>query len=457
MTSDNNQFWDYIVVGARCAGASLATLLARQGAKVLLLEAAVRGSNKTQSTHLIRPPGVEVLRRLGLSKLLESEARPSPVFRLAFDDAELVFNSLHDQAPYCIRRQVVDTWLQDLAENAGVRFLDQHRVVDLIWDHGKVIGVRVKTPDQGITEYFSNWVVGADGAHSSIAKLVNAESYLDYTERERAGFFAYFDEPKRWPHQWDGTLEYLGDEFFFVFRCDNGQMLLVYGGDHDEVLSWPKEQRQTLFLQRLQRSPATAPLVANNQPVSRLIGVSNAHFYYRKPFGPGYALVGDAGNYTHYSTGCGMSHALQSAERLSAALLDGSSQALEMFWRQRDAETLPYYLDAINQAKIANNNAFTRALFRHLNQSPVFQHKVAQTLTGEVPINELVTAAELRKVLGAAVRTADGAALLNFFKAAPQQARQGWMISQAQRKLKQAQTELAQFGAMQNATVSSSP
>ncbi|MCJ0873811.1 NAD(P)/FAD-dependent oxidoreductase [Streptomyces sp. AP-93] len=57
--------YDAVIVGARCAGASTAMLLARQGYRVLVVDRAAFPSD-TLSTHLIHPPGLAALRRWGL-------------------------------------------------------------------------------------------------------------------------------------------------------------------------------------------------------------------------------------------------------------------------------------------------------------------------------------------------------------------------------------------------------
>src|SRR5437868_7939994 len=63
--------YDAVIVGARCAGSPLATLLARAGMSVCLVDRASFPSD-TPSTHGIQPTGVKVLRRLGiLDDLLE--------------------------------------------------------------------------------------------------------------------------------------------------------------------------------------------------------------------------------------------------------------------------------------------------------------------------------------------------------------------------------------------------
>jgi flavin-dependent dehydrogenase len=54
--------YDAIIVGARCAGASTAMLLARKGYRVLVIDRASFPSD-TVSTHVLHPLGAAVLRR----------------------------------------------------------------------------------------------------------------------------------------------------------------------------------------------------------------------------------------------------------------------------------------------------------------------------------------------------------------------------------------------------------
>ena len=61
--------YDAIIVGARCAGASTAMLLARRGVKVLLVDRATFPSN-TISTHILWPHGAEMLAGWGLLETL---------------------------------------------------------------------------------------------------------------------------------------------------------------------------------------------------------------------------------------------------------------------------------------------------------------------------------------------------------------------------------------------------
>jgi flavin-dependent dehydrogenase len=61
--------------------------------------------------------------------------------------------------------------------------------------------------------------------------------------------------------------------------------------------------------------------------------------FYRQPFGPGWALVGDAGYFRDPNTAHGISDALRDAELLGRALCQGTEEALSDYQATRDAAT----------------------------------------------------------------------------------------------------------------------
>src|ERR1700751_3914893 len=82
--------YDVIVVGARCAGAPTAMLLAQRGYRGLLADRASFPSD-TLSTHFVKPPGVAMLRRWGLlDQVIASGCPPVPRFRFDYGIAVLV-------------------------------------------------------------------------------------------------------------------------------------------------------------------------------------------------------------------------------------------------------------------------------------------------------------------------------------------------------------------------------
>ncbi|MGH7293947.1 MAG: NAD(P)/FAD-dependent oxidoreductase, partial [Polyangiaceae bacterium] len=94
-----------------------------------------------------------------------------------------------------------------------------------------------------------------------------------------------------------------------------------------------------------------------------------AEFFYRRPVGPGFALVGDAGSFKDWVTGHGMTDAYLGARRLHRAVVADSAEAYERYWRERDVETLPLYFDAVRSGEVGFNDAFARSLFERLGKS----------------------------------------------------------------------------------------
>ena len=114
--------YDVIVVGARCAGAPTAMLLARGGRRVLLLDRAAFPSD-TLSTHYIHQSGVARLARWGLQERLAATGCP-PIRRYTFDVGPFALTGSPPpidgvDAAYSPRRTVLDAMLVDAAAEAG--------------------------------------------------------------------------------------------------------------------------------------------------------------------------------------------------------------------------------------------------------------------------------------------------------------------------------------------------
>src|SRR5689334_23047922 len=114
---------DLIIVGARCAGASTAMLLARRGFKVLLVDRASFPSD-TISTHILWPHGAEVLARWGLREALTATGAPPICRRMTFDVGPFALSGSIPDANdglggFCPRRTVLDHLLVNAAAKAG--------------------------------------------------------------------------------------------------------------------------------------------------------------------------------------------------------------------------------------------------------------------------------------------------------------------------------------------------
>jgi len=161
------QSYDAIVVGARCAGSPSAMLLARKGYKVLLVDKATFPSD-TISTHLIHPPGVAALKRWGLLNRLVATGCP-PIHTYAFDFGPFTITGSPgtDEAPvsYGPRRTVLDKLLVDAAAEAGAEIREGFSVSEILFEDGRVVGIRGRDGQGAEVTEKARIVTGADTQH----------------------------------------------------------------------------------------------------------------------------------------------------------------------------------------------------------------------------------------------------------------------------------------------------
>ena len=173
--------YDAIVVGARCAGASLAMLLARRGHRVALVDRAVFPSD-TLSTHFLWQRGAARLQAWGLlDRLIARGCAPIQELSVDFGPVTLTGPGLAVdgvRATFCPRRTVLDKVLVDAAVEAGAELFDGCAVDELEWSAGRVTGIRGRYQRTGVAlQLRGRVVVGADGLHSTVARHVLADAY----------------------------------------------------------------------------------------------------------------------------------------------------------------------------------------------------------------------------------------------------------------------------------------
>jgi flavin-dependent dehydrogenase len=187
--------YDVIIVGARCAGAPTAMLLARKGHRVLVVDRATFPSD-TLSTHLIHAPGVAALDRWGLLDSVVATGCP-PIETYALDFGPVTIRgtprpSGDTTVAYAPRRTVLDKILVDAADRAGAEVREHFSADELLFDDdGTVIGIRGRD-DKGtaITET-ARVVVGADGWNSRIARAVRPAHYNEKPELQTS-YYTYW-------------------------------------------------------------------------------------------------------------------------------------------------------------------------------------------------------------------------------------------------------------------------
>ena len=318
--------YDAIVIGARCAGSPTAMLLARMGHRVLVVDRATFPSD-TLSTHLLHPPGAAALKRWGLLDRLAATGCP-PIDTYAFDFGPFTLSGAPgtDDSPvaYAPRRTVLDKLLVDAAAEAGAEVREGFTVEDLVIDDGQVAGIRGHAGGGATVTELATVVVGADGRFSRVAKAVAPEQYNDRPPI-LCGYYAYWSDLPI-----DGRFE------VYVRPGRGWAATPTHDGLSLVVVGWPsgeyeanKDDVEGNYLRMFEQAPEFAERIRGATRESRFAGTSVENFF-RKPFGPGWALVGDAGYNKDFITAQGITDAFRDAE-LCATALDAALSGARAF------------------------------------------------------------------------------------------------------------------------------
>ena len=390
--------YDVIIVGARCAGASTALSLARQGVRVLLVDRAGFPSD-TVSTHLLHAAGVAQLKEWGLLEPLLSGGCP-PIGTIGFQPADdLVLRGTpypYDGVSISLapRRTVLDALLVETAVAAGAELRERVSFQNAVWDGGRVVGAEFVSGGRRFVERAA-LVVGADGRRSSVARSVGADVVRD------AGSFGC-----QFYGYWGG----LPDEGARVF-VGGGQAVLAYpthGGDHLVLVGWPRtrlaEVRQDIDRHFLAAVAAKAPVVreylTDDARSGRIAGSGDLGNFVRASSGPGWVLVGDAATakdaVTAQGIGDAFSQARSLAVRLPAALAAGPAAvdaATADHVADRDRDGASAFATTVAFATGGNADAMP-TLFRAIQGRPDLVSMFFGVYAGRVTFAELVAAVD---------------------------------------------------------------
>jgi len=375
--------YDVIVVGARCAGSATAMLLARGGCEVLVVDRARAGSD-TLSTHGLMRGGVLQLLRWGLLERIQAAATP-PVRKVVFDypDERLPITikpSPGVDALYAPRRTVLDRVLADGASEAGAEIRFGVTVTDLVRDGPAVTGV-IGRDDTATFRASADLVVGADGIRSTVARLVDAPT-TRVGSSDNAVIYGY----------WEGV-DAAGYEWFY--RPGFAAGVIATNDEHTLTFAAIPPERfhaaatgdlEGAFRAALtEHAPELLERIDDGARVERLRGFKGATGLMRRPWGPGWALVGDAGYYKDPITVHGITDALRDSELLARAILDrGDATHLARYESERDRVSHALF-DVTD--KIASRNwtmPEIKALLREMNDSMADELAVLEGLDSTV-------------------------------------------------------------------------
>ncbi len=404
MTTD----YEAIVIGARCAGSPTAMLLARTGHRVLLVDRASFPSD-TLSTHFIHQPGVACLDRWGLLPDVVASGCP-PVRSQTIDVGPF---ALHGSAPavdgvaeaYCVRRTVLDDILVNAAAAAGAEVRQRFSVHEVLTDGDRVTGIRGKSADGTTVTATATIVIGADGRNSLVARTVDAPVYRDHPTMTCA-YYSY----------WRGVDVshaelYPRPERMIIAAPTNDRNTMV-------IVYWPTSQFHQVradiedhFLAALELAPHLAERVRLGTRVERFSGTGTLPNFFRKPYGDGWALVGDAGYHKDPILALGISDAFRDAELLADAVDAGLTgraslaDALAGYEQRRNDDAAQGYENTIQFAGLAEPPPEMQQLFGALRADPVHTGQFFGTAIGTYPAAKFFAPDNIERIMASAAAT----------------------------------------------------
>ena len=396
--------YDAVVVGARCAGSATALLLGRKGYKVLLVDRASFPSDLAFSTHYIHQSGIALLKSWGLLDKVAASNCP-PITTLYFDFGKFILTGSPPpadgvQEAYAPRRKVLDAILVSAAVASGVELRTEFSVSELHFEDGRVCGIRGREKGGSPVVEKSRIVIGADGMHSTVARAVQAAEY-NAKEPLQGPYFSY----------WSGV-QMKGFEFHpgvyrgsFGWMTNDGLALVGVGfaaKDHPAV----RADIEGNYLRAIaEDAPDLDERLRNGHREERFVGglVPN---YFRKPFGPGWALVGDAGYLKDPCTAEGITDAFHGAALLADAIDSGLSDrrpldaALEEYERQRNQAAFPMYEFTCQLATLAPNPPEMQQLLEALRGNQKQTNRFFGLFAQTVSVPEFFSPENMQEIFG---------------------------------------------------------
>lgn len=329
-----------IVVGAGPSGSACALSLARKGIETVLLERGQRAGEKNVASFVLMTPV--------LDRLIPGFRDEAPLERLVSDHC-LAYLGEKDLLQlrwrmqehtdrglaYTAYRSKFDAWFAGKAEEAGAELLTGVLVTDLVFEDGKVAGVKI-----GDEELRADVVVGADGIHTAVGRA--AGLVTDDPRTYLLGVKEILDLP---PEVIEERFQLAPGEGIcyemvgYAVEDIMGATTLYTNQDSISLATfgWVDQIRERGIdlhdrLQRVKQHPFVASLIAGAElrEYQAHIISNGGRMDFSKLYSPGVLLCGEAGGFNDYAyigVPPGMLSGMMAAETIAQARAKGDFSA----------------------------------------------------------------------------------------------------------------------------------
>jgi flavin-dependent dehydrogenase len=320
---------DAIVIGGGPGGSTVATVLARAGRHVLLLE-----KEKFPRFHVgesLLPFNLPLFERLGVAEKIRAAGFQTKRGAYFWNEETggirpVDFaNGMDDRHPsaYQVKRAEFDELLLRHAEESGAHVREETAVEEVVFEGERAVGVIARSP-AGKEEIRARAVVDASGQTALLSRQLGTRRFDP--KLKRAGLFAHY-EGIRWPEgQRPGDILLPIDRgvWYWIIPFSDGTCSV--GEVFEPSLAAQAVSLEEKFELLLARSPRMQEFLAGARRTSRVVGISDYSTSSARAAGDGWALVGDAATFLDpvFSTGVFLAMAMgeRAAYRIDRALTE---------------------------------------------------------------------------------------------------------------------------------------
>jgi 2-polyprenyl-6-methoxyphenol hydroxylase-like FAD-dependent oxidoreductase len=369
-------------------------MLAEAGRKVVVLDRA-RFPADTLSTHAMFPSGCAEFQRIGVWPRILSDLDPARLthMQIDVDDGTRVRERWEPvdgiDHGVSIPRDLLDVLLVENARERGAEVRERCSVDEVIWEHGRVVGITYRDEAGTRRRVRASIVVGADGRRSTVAAQVGAWRPYRVSKNGRGLVFRYMDDPAHEPWHRETMWQWRdGDSLAFAFPNPNGRVLTLFMGDAAEVAD-ARRDPEAHWAEKLAQHPGCAARIEGGANPTKLRSTGDVVAYWRASSGPGWVLAGDASHFKDPVTGQGMGDALRMGRTLGEALAPALGDPAESDRRTRrwEHETATHCLHAYHFANFDTMVRPPAAVFREVirelgrDTDPALSHVLGRTRT----------------------------------------------------------------------------
>jgi len=385
---------DLLVVGGGPAGAALAASMSRSGASVLLVESA-RHPRPKACAEYASPRILEELGRIGIpASEWDDAAVPLSGMHLHAGDRSSVISYADRRGPrsaWGVDRRIFDARLASHATASGVTLRERTTAVRLETVDGRVRGAWIRDRETGRDELVTaDWVAGADGVRSTVARNVGVEQPIRFPRR--LGLVAHYSGAHGLGDH--GEMHVGAGGYIGLAPMPGGELSVGMALPLDAAAGSADSQFEALIA----AIPAVADRLRGLRRVSPIRGAAPIGHRVSRTAGPGWLLVGDAAGFVDPFTGEGIHRALRSARAASDALRAGGDVARAYMRARRRAFAAKTALTWLVQGFLAAPPLLVHAVTM-LDRRPAAALRLGSALGDLRPATDALTPRALLEVL----------------------------------------------------------